>query len=102
MHFLHPAQRAPTYTLRTEVGMEVEVRRVTERDGRVLKTEGPWKGAGGAWAPGDGHDADMDADLDLEMDAETEVDVGVDADGARYGRGRDSAPRADGASSSDV
>ena len=69
MHFLNTHVRPPTYTVRTEVGMEVEVSRVTEHDGRVVKHEGPWKGA---W-PGPGHDEE-----DGEFDADG-TEVGTDS-----------------------
>ena len=52
MHFIQTTAIAPpTYTLRTEVGVEIEVSRVTERDGEVVKTDDEdWKGTpGGVW-----------------------------------------------------
>ena len=50
--------------------MEVEVSRVTEHDGRVVKHEGPWKGV---W-PGPGHDEE---DGEFDVDGE-ETEVGTD------------------------
>ncbi|PSR99323.1 hypothetical protein PHLCEN_2v4136 [Hermanssonia centrifuga] len=37
----------PTFTVRTEVGVEVEVSQIRDTDSRVVKSDGPWKGAPG-------------------------------------------------------
>ena len=51
LHFINTTITPPTFTVRTEVGVEVEVSRVTERDGEVIKTDDEhWNGKGAAGA----------------------------------------------------
>lgn len=64
MHFLNTSINPPTFTVRTEIGVEVEVSRVTEHDGEVVKADDePWKGPpGNHWREDTSHTDGASAD----------------------------------------
>ena len=85
LHFLHTTiiNPPPTYATRTEVGVEVEVSRITDDEEHSVKSPGPWldspDGSGNSRAEWKATEADQEGD----------GDVSHDDDGREDGRSRE-------------